>query len=52
MWGGSISLKGWDEIEKLQKSFMGHYMAVKTTTPYYILLLKAEWLPVEYKGLI
>ena len=52
MWGGSISLKGWDEIEKLQKSFIRHYMAVKTTTPYSILLMEAGCLPIEYKGLI
>ena len=52
MWGGSISLKGWDEIEKLQKSFIRHYMAVKTTTPYSILLMEAGCLPIEYKGLL
>lgn len=52
MWGGSISDTMWDDIEKLQKSFIRKYLGVRITTPYSILLMDSGRLPIEYYGLI
>ena len=52
LWGGSISLQGWNDFEKLQKGFIRRFMGVKITTPYSVLLLETGCLPIEYSGMI
>ena len=52
MWGGSISDVMWDDVEKLQKSFIRKYLGVRVTTPYSLLLMETRRLPMEFHGLI
>ena len=52
LWGGSISANTWDEIEKIQKNFIRQYAGVRVTTPYSILLIEADCLPIKYHGML
>ena len=52
VWGGSITNTMWDDIEKIQKSFIRKYIGVRVTTPYSMLLLESGCLPIEYYGLV
>ena len=52
LWGGSISMSMWDDVEKLQKNLILQYLGVRTTTPYSTLLIEARCLPIEYHGLL
>eukprot|EP00249_Psilotum_nudum_P023837 c29002_g1_i1 orf=1190-2446(+) len=51
LWGGSISISTWNEIEKMQKSFIRRHLGIKATTPYSILLLETGCIPIELHAL-
>ena len=51
-WGGSISNKMWEDIQRLRKNFIRQYLGVRVTTPYSMLLMESDCLPIEYYGLI
>ena len=40
LWGGTISLSSWNEIEKIQKMFSRRPLGVKDSTSYSIMLLE------------
>ena len=51
VWGGSLSKDRWNDIEKIQKLFLTNFLAVRRTTPYSILLLETNNLPLETLGM-
>ena len=40
LWGGTISLNAWNEIEKMQNIFLRRQLRVKSTTSYQVMLLE------------
>lgn len=51
VWGGSISASKWNDIEKMQKSFLRRHLGVKITTPYSIMLIETGTRPIELRAL-
>ena len=51
VWGGSISSSMWDDIRKIQKSFIRKYIDVRVTTSYSLLLTKSGCVPIKCYGL-
>lgn len=51
VWGASTSASTWNDIEKIQKSFLCKHLGVKKTTPYSILLLETGCRPLEIRAL-
>ena len=45
VWGGTISLNAWNEIEKIQKMFLRRQLGVKCTTSYQVMLLEQVFDP-------
>ena len=42
IWGGTISLNAWNEIEKIQKMFLRRQLGVKSTTSYQVMFLETS----------
>ena len=42
LWGGTISLNAWNEIEKMQNIFLRRQLRVKFSTKYYVMLLETS----------
>ena len=40
VWGGTISLGAWNEIEKIQKTFLHRQLGIKSSTSYPNMLLE------------
>lgn len=51
VWGGSITASKWNDIEKMQKSFLKRQLGIRTTTPYSIMLLETGCRPIELRAL-
>ena len=47
VWGGTISLSAWNEIQKIQKMFLPRQLGVKPSTSYFIMLLEIGAQPIE-----
>ena len=47
VWGGTISLSAWNEIEKIQKLFLHRQLGVKSSTSYPIMILETSAQPIE-----
>ena len=47
VWGGTISVSTWTEIEKIQKLFVRKLLGVKSSTFYLIILLETYAQPIE-----
>ena len=52
VWGGSISLSTWNDIEKLQKAFIRRHLGIKSTTPYVLMLLETGRRPIEIYAMV
>ena len=51
LYGGTISLNAWDEIEKIQKMFLRKQLGVKSRTSYQVMLLEKGVQPIEILAL-
>ena len=51
VWGRTISLNAWNEIEKIQKMFSRRQLGVKCTTSYQVVLLETGVQPIEQLAL-
>ena len=47
VWGGTISLSAWNEIQKIQKMFLHRQLGIKSSTPYPIMLLEIGARPIK-----
>ena len=47
VWGNTISLNAWNEIEKIQKMFLRRQLGVKSTTTYQVMILETNVLTIE-----
>lgn len=50
--GGSMSICGWRQLERIQKHLMTSNLKVKTSVPYDILLAEASTFPLEASSII
>ena len=48
LWGGTISLNAWNEIEKIQNMFLRRQLGVKSTTSYQVMVSERNVRP-HYK---
>ena len=48
VWGDTISLSAWSEIEKIKKMFVNRKLVVKFPTSYHVMLLETRAWPYRY----
>ena len=51
VWGSTISLNAWNEIEKIQKMFLRRQLGVKATTFYEVKLSETTVWPIKIVAL-